>query len=85
MYKGDSLYRITSVGRKIVKGARSYNRNEVLDFIYPGGTASVESVAAHCFGGDGMRARMALRRLERKGLVEDLAGKRTAGGVYGSF
>ncbi len=81
MYKGDSLYRITSIGRKVVKGSRPYNRNDVLDFIYPGGTASVESVATHCFGGDGMKARMALRRLERKRLVEELGRKEG----YGSF
>lgn len=72
MYKGNSLYRITNVGRKLVRNIRPANRNTVLDFIYPSGSATLEDVANNCFGGSGSRARMALRKLERKGLVEEL-------------
>ena len=72
MYRGNSLYRITNVGRKLVRNIRPGNRNVVLDFIYPGGSATLEDVASNCFNGSGSRARMALRQLERKGLVEEL-------------
>jgi hypothetical protein len=84
MYNGDALYRITATGKKIVKSSGPNGRDTVLDFIYPGGTASVESVATHCFGGSGMKARMALRRLERHRLVEEL-GKAREGGYGGRF
>lgn len=72
MYRGNSLYRITNVGKKLVRNIRPANRNAVLDFIYPSGSATLEDVANNCFNGSGSRARIALRKLERKGLVEEL-------------
>jgi len=74
MYRGEELWRITNGGRKVAKNIRPSGRTAVLDFLYGPGSATLEEIAIHCYGGNGQAARMELKRLARQRLVESGGG-----------
>ena len=74
MYRGEEIWRITSAGKRVAKNIRPSGRVEVLDFLYGPGSATLEEIALHCYGGRGDRARIDLKRLARQRLVEGSGG-----------